>query len=110
MKNLLLFSFMTTLYACGIVSTAPSSQLINKISTGMSKSQVISILGNPISTSVAVEAESVICMDYDLIEPNSNHGESGYHVILQDEKVRFYGKSDCSYTMKSAEFNRLLKK
>jgi len=87
MKLLAAFALAILLFGCA------TSHKINAVQLGMSKSEVITAMGNPVSTSAQGGAEY---LNYKLSETNvdAKHGVTApYYIRLIDGKVESYGKT-----------------
>lgn len=97
MSNLLLMTFaaLTTLTAC----STPQEQiyrdqpLVAKVSTGMSKQQVLDIGGQPVAVNHRTENPGS-CLDYQLSQAGQRQA---YHISLDArEKVDHQGFTNCA--------------
>jgi hypothetical protein len=93
----MLKAFMTVLIAGLVAGCATSSKNLNKVSVGMTKAEVIQVLGQPESTRANRGVEFLI---YSLREGISKPGttivpisiEGQYFVKLVDGRVESYGR------------------
>jgi len=62
---------------------------ISDIRTGMSRAEVVTVLGNPAGTGVDGDREY---LNYKLLESAHDWGPTPYTVVLQDGKVVSFGR------------------
>ncbi|MBI4991434.1 hypothetical protein HZB96_05065 [Candidatus Gottesmanbacteria bacterium] len=81
----LIYIFIMALLIAGCATAAK----MNRLSVGMSKDEVIKVMGNPNSQKAS---EGVECLEYYL--SNSMMGDTGtYWVMMKDGKVIQYGRA-----------------
>jgi len=88
---------MGTLIAVLLAGCATSSQVINKVKLGMTKAEVIEIMGQPKSTRANREAEYLVYkLREGITKPFTTLGpvsiEEEYFVKLVDGRVESYGR------------------
>lgn len=85
MTRLLLLLFILVV----VTSGCATANKLNNVSLGMSKQEVISELGPPVSTSAK---EGVEYLKYFFVEKDVRDGKTPYYVRLVNGKVESYGR------------------
>lgn len=80
---------LTTLILCGCVSR---SDKISDVQIGMSKEEVLKVMGPPKSTSAQDRAEYLIYFLFEQVSPIGSGGYWRYYVRLVDGKVESFGR------------------
>jgi hypothetical protein len=87
MTRLVIFGLLVTLTAC-----ASTGKKLNRVALGMSKPQVIDVMGDPDSTK-ASDGIEVLVYGVDKMWSTEVYSYSGdYWIVLKDGKVAKYGK------------------
>lgn len=84
--------FVVLLILCAFVSSCATAAKMNQVSIGMSKDDVMKVMGAPASLSADGDVELLNYALYETDQDAHNHHSTPYYVKIKDGKVAGYGR------------------